>query len=102
MPGRMGGVKVTTQNLEVVKVDIEQNLLLVKGSVPGHANSLLIIRRALKKPFKEPTPPEVNPEADAKKPASAEKAAAKDEAKGTKKNAPKEEKAKSATGAKDK
>ena len=34
MPGHMGSVKVTTQNLEVVRVDAENNLLLVKGAVP--------------------------------------------------------------------
>lgn len=48
MPGRMGGKKVTTQNLEVVRVDAEKNLLLVKGAVPGPKKSLVTIREAVK------------------------------------------------------
>ena len=39
---------VTVQNLKVVKVDVENNLLLVKGAVPGHKNSYLIIKKAKK------------------------------------------------------
>ena len=46
MPGRMGGEKVTTKNLEVVQVDLERNLLLVKGAVPGKINSYLTVRKA--------------------------------------------------------
>lgn len=45
MAGRMGGKNVTVQNLNVVKVDAEQNLLIVKGAVPGPKNSYVIIRR---------------------------------------------------------
>ena len=41
MPGRMGSVKVTTQNLEVVRVDAENNLLLIKGAVPGAKKALI-------------------------------------------------------------
>ncbi len=48
MAGRMGGKRVTVQNLEVVRVDIEKNALLVKGSVPGPTNGMLIIRKAVK------------------------------------------------------
>lgn len=48
MPGQMGGVKVTTQNLEIVKVDAENNLLLVKGAVPGSKKSLVIVKEAVK------------------------------------------------------
>lgn len=48
MAGRMGGERVTVQNLEVVRVDIERNLLLVKGSVPGPKNSYVTIRSAVK------------------------------------------------------
>ncbi|MBO5241399.1 MAG: 50S ribosomal protein L3 [Lachnospiraceae bacterium] len=44
MPGHMGSVKVTVQNLEVVKVDAEKNLLLVKGSVPGPKKALVTIK----------------------------------------------------------
>lgn len=49
MPGRMGTDKVTVQNLKVVKVDAENNLLLVKGAVPGAKNSYLTINSAVKK-----------------------------------------------------
>ncbi len=45
MAGRMGGKNVTVQNLNVVKVDNEQNLLIVKGAIPGPKNSYVIIRR---------------------------------------------------------
>jgi len=45
MAGRMGGKNVTIQNLNVVKVDKEQNLLIVKGAIPGPKNSYVIIRR---------------------------------------------------------
>jgi large subunit ribosomal protein L3 len=44
LPGHMGAEKVTVKKLEVVKVDPEQNLLLVKGAVPGGKNGLLVIR----------------------------------------------------------
>ena len=48
MPGQMGHVKVTVQNLEVVKVDTDNNLLLVKGSVPGPKKSLVTIKESVK------------------------------------------------------
>ena len=48
MPGRMGAVKVTVQNLEVVRVDAENNLLLIKGSVPGPKKSLVTIKETVK------------------------------------------------------
>lgn len=48
MPGRMGGEKVTVQNLEVVRVDTERNLLLVKGSLPGIRGALLRIKNSVK------------------------------------------------------
>ena len=44
MPGHMGSVKVTVQNLEVVRVDAEKNLLLVKGAVPGPKKALVTIK----------------------------------------------------------
>ncbi len=44
MAGRMGRDKVTTLNLEVVRVMEDQNLLLVKGAVPGHRGSLVKVR----------------------------------------------------------
>lgn len=48
MPGHMGGKKVTTQNLLVVKVDPTKNLLLVKGAVPGPKKSLVTIKETVK------------------------------------------------------
>lgn len=48
MAGRMGGKRVTVQNLEVVEVIPDKNLILIKGSVPGARNTLLQIRRAVK------------------------------------------------------
>ena len=48
MPGHMGGKKVTTQNLGVVRVDAEKNLLLVKGAVPGPKKSLVTIKESVK------------------------------------------------------
>ncbi len=48
MPGRMGGVRVTVQNLEVVRVDAENNLLLIKGSVPGPKKSLVTVKETVK------------------------------------------------------
>ena len=44
MAGRMGGVKATTRGLKVVKVDVENNLIAVKGAVPGNKKSLVIIQ----------------------------------------------------------
>jgi large subunit ribosomal protein L3 len=49
MPGHMGMSRVTVQNLKVVKVDLENNMLLVKGAVAGPKNGYLIIRKAKKK-----------------------------------------------------
>lgn len=48
MPGHMGNVTVTIQNLEVVSVDAEKNLILVKGAVPGPKNSVLAIKDSVK------------------------------------------------------
>ena len=48
MPSHMGAVKVTTQNLTVVKVDAEQGLILVKGAVPGPKKALVTIKEAVK------------------------------------------------------
>lgn len=49
MPGRMGGVRVTTQNLPVVQVRAEDNVLLVRGAVPGPNGGAVIVKKALKK-----------------------------------------------------
>ena len=48
MAGRYGGNRVTVQNLQVLKVDPERNLLLIKGAVPGPPNGLLVIKKAVK------------------------------------------------------
>ena len=47
MPGQMGHVTITTQNLEIVKVDVENNLILVKGCVPGPKKSMVEIRESV-------------------------------------------------------
>ena len=49
MPGHMGHDKVTVQNLKVMKVDLANNILVVKGAVPGHTDALLEIRKSIKK-----------------------------------------------------
>lgn len=48
MPGHMGHKRITTQNLEVVRVDAEQNLILVKGAVPGPKKSLVTLKETVK------------------------------------------------------
>ncbi|MBU9710807.1 50S ribosomal protein L3 [Evansella tamaricis] len=48
LPGRMGGEQVTIQNLEIVRVDTERNLLLVKGNVPGARKSYVTVKSAVK------------------------------------------------------
>lgn len=48
MAGRMGNEQVTVQNLEVVKVDAERNLMLIKGAVPGPKNGRIVIKKAIK------------------------------------------------------
>ncbi|WP_045516543.1 50S ribosomal protein L3 [Neobacillus niacini] len=48
LPGRMGGEQITVQNLEIIKVDVERNLLLIKGNVPGPKKALLKIKSAVK------------------------------------------------------
>jgi len=44
LPGRMGGARVTVKNLEIIGLDAEQNLLWVRGSVPGAPNGTVLIR----------------------------------------------------------
>lgn len=48
MPGHLGHVKTTVQNLEVIKVDVTNNLLLVKGSIPGPKKSFVMVKKAVK------------------------------------------------------
>jgi len=50
MAGRMGNDRVTQLNLEVLQVDPDRNLLVIKGSAPGHNNALVVIRHAVKAP----------------------------------------------------
>ena len=48
LPGHMGHEQVTIQNLEVISVDLENNVILIKGSVPGPKNSLVLVRTSVK------------------------------------------------------
>ena len=48
MPGHMGGEQVTVQNLEIIDVDLENNVILIKGNVPGPKNSLVLIKSSIK------------------------------------------------------
>jgi large subunit ribosomal protein L3 len=48
LPGRMGNERVTVQSLEIIRVDLDKNLLLIKGSVPGPRNGILAIKEAVK------------------------------------------------------
>ena len=48
LPGQMGGSMITIQNLEIVKVDADRNLLLVKGNVPGSRKALVVVKSAIK------------------------------------------------------
>ncbi|CAI3924921.1 Ribosomal protein L3 (RplC) (PDB:1VS6) [Commensalibacter communis] len=49
MAGHLGDERVTTQNLEVAAVDVEKNLIMIKGSVPGAKNGFVLVRDAIKK-----------------------------------------------------
>ena len=48
LPGHMGSEQVTVQNLEIVQIDLENNVILVKGNVPGPKKSLVLIKTAVK------------------------------------------------------
>ena len=52
LPGHMGTLTVTIQNLEVVAVDVENNVILIKGNIPGPKKSLVVIKTAVKNPGK--------------------------------------------------
>ncbi|MCK5580606.1 MAG: 50S ribosomal protein L3 [Candidatus Omnitrophica bacterium] len=52
MPGQMGAQNVTTQGLRVIEVDVENNILLIKGAVPGSKNSLVVVNRSKKKVYR--------------------------------------------------
>lgn len=51
MPGHMGAVRVTVQNLRVMQVDLENNMILIKGAIPGHKNSYVEINKSIKRVF---------------------------------------------------
>jgi len=57
LPGRMGNERVTVQNLRVLKVDLQNNLLVLKGAVAGCDGRLLIIRKSKKRVWRPLTPP---------------------------------------------
>ena len=57
LPGHMGHETVTIQNLEIVKVDLERNILLIKGSVPGPKKGLVFVKRGVKAPAVAPLNP---------------------------------------------
>ncbi|HQX26360.1 MAG TPA: 50S ribosomal protein L3 [Alphaproteobacteria bacterium] len=56
MAGHLGTDRVTTQNLEVVGIDLEDNLILIKGSVPGNKNGWVLVSDAVKKPLHKDVP----------------------------------------------
>ena len=60
LPGHMGVLTVTIQNLEIVSVDKENNVILVKGNVPGPKKSLVIIKSSVKNPGKVNEAQELN------------------------------------------
>jgi large subunit ribosomal protein L3 len=56
MAGHMGAVRVTTQNLQVVKTDAERGLIMIKGAVPGSKGGWVTVKDAVKKPMPENVP----------------------------------------------
>jgi large subunit ribosomal protein L3 len=48
MPGHMGSEQVTVQNLEIIQIDLENNIILIKGNVPGPKKSLVLVKTAVK------------------------------------------------------
>ena len=48
LPGRMGGVRTTIQRLTIVRVDVNRNLLLIKGAIPGPKKGLVIVKNTVK------------------------------------------------------
>ena len=67
MAGQMGNEQVTTQNLQVVGVDLEDNLILIKGAVPGANSAWVVINDAVKKPAPEDVPMPAGIKVDEKK-----------------------------------
>lgn len=56
MPGQMGAVRVTSQNLRVIFVDQEKNIIGIKGAVPGHKDNYILVRDAIKKALPKDAP----------------------------------------------
>jgi large subunit ribosomal protein L3 len=59
MSGHLGNVQRTSQNLEIVRVDVERNLILVKGAVPGHKQGRVFVKPSVKNPEAQPWVPVV-------------------------------------------
>jgi large subunit ribosomal protein L3 len=78
MAGHLGAVRVTTQNLQVIRTDSDRGLIMVKGSVPGSKGGWVTIKDAVKKPFPETAilPAALKSQAEAAKKAAEEAAAA--------------------------
>src|SRR5579864_3729585 len=73
MHGHYGVERVTTQNLEVAKVDVERGLIMIRGAVPGHKGGWVMVRDAAKRPHKDvPMPASVKKRAAAAAPAAEE------------------------------
>jgi len=75
MPGHMGMDTVTVQSLRVMRVDADQNLILVKGAVPGHKNGVVVINRSKKRVFRSLEEKKVSTSAVKKNPMKQSKAA---------------------------
>ena len=56
MAGHMGAEQITTQNLEVVKTDVERGLVMIKGAVPGNKGGWVLVRDAVKRPLPDGVP----------------------------------------------
>ena len=76
MPGHMGMDTVTVQSLRVMRVDADQNLILVKGAVPGHKNGVVVINRSKKRAFRSLEEKKESQSAVKKNPMKQSKAAA--------------------------
>ena len=76
MPGHMGMDTVTVQSLRVMRVDADQNLILVKGAVPGHKNGVVVINMSKKRAFRSLDEVKVSQSSVKKNPMKASKAAA--------------------------